>query len=80
MKKGGAIYIMNNKNTTVLYIGVTEDLIRRVFQHTSRIDSACFTYKHNLIKLIYFESFHNIEEAIFREKQRKAGIGQEKKG
>ena len=73
MKKGGAVYMMTNKNNTVLYIGVTEDLVSRVHQHKSRLDSASFTYRYNLDKLVYFESFHSIEEAILREKQLKAG-------
>jgi putative endonuclease len=73
MKKGGAIYIMTNKNNTVLYVGVTQDLIARIFQHKSRTDVKSFTYKYNLDKLVYFETFHSIEEAICREKQLKAG-------
>lgn len=73
MKKGGAIYIMTNKNNTVLYVCVTQDLIARIFQHKSRTDVKSFTYKYNLDKLVYFETFHSIEEAIFREKQLKAG-------
>ena len=64
---------MTNKNNTVLYVCVTQDLIARIFQHKSRTDVKSFTYKYNLDKLVYFETFHSIEEAIFREKQLKAG-------
>lgn len=78
MKKGGAVYIMTNKNNTTLYIGVTEELIRRVYEHKSRVDSTSFTYKYNLDKLVYYESFHSIEEAIHREKQLKAGNREKK--
>ena len=65
---------MANKNNTALYIGVTEEQIRRVFQHKLRIDSSRFTYKYNLDKVVYYESFHSIEKAIHREKQLKAEI------
>ena len=73
MKKGGSIYIMTNKNNTVLYIGVTSDLIRRVSEHKSKTIPTSFTAKYNLDKLVYFENFHSIEEAINREKQLKGG-------
>jgi len=64
---------MSNKNNTVLYIGMTSDLIRRVTEHKSKTDSKSFTARYNLDKLVYFESFHSIEEAINREKQLKGG-------
>jgi len=64
------VYIMaNNKNTT-LYIGVTSNLPQRVYQHKSKM-TAGFTSKYNLIKLVYFESFENMNDAISREKQLK---------
>jgi putative endonuclease len=78
MKKGGAIYIMTNGNNTVLYTGVTADLFQRVYQHKERLELKCFTYKYNIIKLVYFESFHSIEEAIDREKQIKGGSRKKK--
>ncbi|GAA0877218.1 GIY-YIG nuclease family protein [Algoriphagus jejuensis] len=78
MKMGGAVYIMTNKNNTTLYIGVTEELIKRVYEHKSRIDSTSFTYKYNLDKLVYYEFFHSVEEAIPREKQLKAGNREKK--
>jgi len=62
------IYIMaNNKNTT-LYIGVTSKLPQRVYQYKLKITSG-FTSKYNLTKLVYFQSFENIYDAISREKQ-----------
>ncbi|PZX47768.1 GIY-YIG nuclease family protein [Algoriphagus chordae] len=73
MKKGGSIYLLTNKNNTVIYTGVTEDLIRRVQEHKSKFDPNSFTAKYNLDKLVYFEGFHTIDEAIAREKQIKAG-------
>ena len=64
------IYIMaNNKNTT-LYIGVTSKLPQRVYQHKFKMNPS-FTAKYNLIKLVYFESFENMYDAISHEKQLK---------
>lgn len=73
MVRGGAIYIMTNKNNTVLYTGVTSDLKRRIYEHKNHLYKNSFTDKYNIEKLIYFETFHSIEEAILREKQIKAG-------
>ncbi|TDQ19357.1 putative endonuclease [Algoriphagus boseongensis] len=73
MEKGGAIYIMTNFKNTVLYTGVTNDLIRRVFEHKNGLNPNSFSFKYKLTKLVFFESFHSIEEAIAREKQIKGG-------
>jgi len=73
MVRGGAIYIMTNKNNTVLYTGVTSDLKRRIYEHKNHLYKNSFTDKYNIEKLIYFETLHSIEEAILREKQIKAG-------
>ncbi len=63
---------MTNKNNTVLYIGVTSDLIKRVYQHKIKAYKG-FTEKYNCYKLVYFEVFSNINEAVLREKQLKKG-------
>lgn len=73
MKKGGFVYIITNKNNTVVYVGVTEDLVRRIFEHKTKTNPKSFSARYNLEKLVYFEGFHSIEEAIIREKQLKAG-------
>jgi putative endonuclease len=70
MERGGYVYIMSNKNRTVLYIGVTSNLANRVFEHKSGIGSQ-FTKRYNCIDIIYYEGFTAIEEAIIREKQLK---------
>ncbi len=63
---------MTNKNNTVLYIGVTSNLIKRVFQHKTKAYKG-FTSKYNCDKLVYFEVFSDVKEAIAREKQLKNG-------
>jgi putative endonuclease len=67
-----AVYFMTNKNNTVVYIGITSDLIKRVYQHKVKAYKG-FTEKYNCDKLVYFEIFSNINEAILREKQLKKG-------
>jgi len=64
------IYIMSNKNRTTLYIGVTNDLRRRVAEHINGTGSK-FVNKYKLFDLVYFEHFSDIEYAIKREKQLK---------
>lgn len=73
MVKGGCVYIMTNNLHTTLYIGVTSDLFSRVLEHRGRKYPKSFTSRYNLVKLIYYESFYSIEEAIAREKQLKSG-------
>ncbi len=70
MLRQGFVYILTNKYNTTFYIGVTNNLYRRIHEHkSSLIDS--FSKKYNLTKLIYFEEFPSIKEAIKREKQLK---------
>ncbi len=71
------VYIMTNYANTVLYTGVTNDLIRRVYEHKNKIVKS-FTSKYNVNKLVYYEATENIESAILREKQLKAGSRQKK--
>jgi len=78
MKRGGCVYIMTNKNNTTLYAGVTSDLKIRVHQHKNNLFPQSFTANYNLHKLVYYEGFHRIEEAIAREKQIKAGSRKKK--
>ena len=63
------VYIMTN-NSRILYVGVTDDLNRRLYEHTNNLIDG-FTKKYNLTKLVYFETFNQIEDAIRREKQLK---------
>ena len=71
------VYILTNKNNTTLYTGVTNNLLRRVFEH-KRGKGGSFTKRYNINKLVYFETTSDIEAAILREKQIKAGSRQKK--
>jgi putative endonuclease len=71
------VYIMTNKNNTVLYTGVTNDLKRRVYQHKAKLISG-FTKKYNVTRLVYYETCDDITAAIAREKQIKGGSRQKK--
>jgi putative endonuclease len=71
------IYILTNKNNTVLYTGVTNDLVRRCQEHKNKLVNG-FTKKYNVDKLVYYEIFDYIDFAIKREKQIK-GYSREKK-
>jgi putative endonuclease len=64
------VYILTNKSNKVLYIGVTSDLERRMYEHKSKMING-FTKKYNLTKLVYFEETSDIKSAIEREKQLK---------
>jgi putative endonuclease len=70
MTKGGCVYILTNKGRTVLYIGVTSNIHRRMYEHKNRVYQG-FTSSYNCYYLLYFEGFWSIEEAIAREKQLK---------
>ncbi len=77
MNKQYYVYIMANEINTVLYVGVTNDLKRRVFEHKEKIVDG-FTKKYNINKLVYFEVCQDVMGAIFGEKQLK-GLSRVKK-
>ena len=68
---------MVNKSNQVIYTGVTSDLVKRVYEHKEKMVEG-FTKKYNIHKLVYFEVFDDIENAILREKQIKSGNRQKK--
>ena len=69
MSKEGYVYILTNRYHTVFYTGVTSDIHRRMYEHTHKQAATSFTARYNLSKLIYLESYFDVEEAIRREKQ-----------
>ena len=68
MERGGATYILTNIHHTVLYVGVTSDLLKRMYEHKNKLYPG-FSAKYNTDKLVHYELFSTIEEAISREKQ-----------
>jgi Predicted endonuclease containing a URI domain len=71
------VYILSNKYNNVLYVGITNDLIRRVYEHKNKLVEG-FTEKYNVDKLVYYELFNDPINAITREKQLK-GYSRKKK-
>jgi len=63
------VYILANMTGTVIYTGVTNDLIRRIYEHKHNLDPSSFTAKYAVHKLVYFEQNTSRYEAISREKQ-----------
>jgi putative endonuclease len=72
------VYITTNERRTVLYTGVTNNLLNREDQHKQKINKNSFTAKYNANKVVYYEMFADIGEAIFKEKQIKGGSRQKK--
>ena len=68
--KQPAIYIISNLHNTVLYIGVTSNLVQRIYQHKEKLVEG-FSKQYNLSKLVYFELYDDMEVAILREKELK---------
>ena len=71
MKRGGYVYIMANPTNTATYIGVTSQLLVRVYQHKDKSNPESYTAKYNVNKVVYYAGFHHIEEAIAEEKRLK---------
>ncbi len=71
------VYILTSKNNRVLYIGVTNDLKRRIYEHKNEIVDG-FTKRYHVHKLVYYEEYSSVEDAIHREKRLK-GFSRAKK-
>ena len=67
------VYILANKVNTVIYIGITNDIKRRIYEHKNKVVEG-FTKKYNINKLVYYEVFDDSYNAITREKQLKGWI------
>ena len=70
MSKDYYVYVLTNENNNVMYIGITNDLKRRVYEHKSNIIEG-FTKKYHVHKLVYYEITTDVNSAIAREKQLK---------
>jgi len=77
MQKSYFVYILTNKSNRVLYVGITNNLSRRIGEHRSGLGST-FTRQYRAHKLVYFERFEKPLAAIAREKQIKAGSRRKK--
>ena len=64
------VYILTNKSNKVMYIGVTNDLKRRLYEHKNELVEG-FTQKYHVHKLVYYEAYKNVKDAILREKRLK---------
>jgi putative endonuclease len=71
MERGGCVYILTNKFNNVYYIGVTSQLFERIADHKNKLYPESFTARYNCNKLVWFEAFLTIDEAIQKEKQMK---------
>jgi len=69
---------MTNLHGTVLYIGITSNIDRRIIEHKWKLDKNSFTAKYNINKMLYFEEYDNPTDAIKREKQLKGWTRQKK--
>ena len=66
------VYMMTNQYRNVLYIGVTNDLVRRVYEHRNHLIKDSFTARYHVTKLVYFEATEDVRSALEREKQIKS--------
>ena len=65
------LYFITNEYNTVLYIGITNSIVRRIGEHKLRINKKSFPVQYNCTKLVYFEEYSDIRDCISREKQLK---------
>ncbi len=66
------VYILSNATNVAIYIGVTNNLIRRIYEHRNHADPKSFTARYNISKLVYYEETSDVRAAIEREKQLKS--------
>ena len=78
MKYGGCVYIITNQYNRVLYTGVTAELRARIWEHKIKFYPKSFSAKYNCNKVVWYQTFSRIEEAIEREKQIKGGSRKDK--
>lgn len=66
------VYILSNRTGITIYVGVTNDLLRRIYEHRNHLDPRSFTAKYDIYKLVYYESTNDVRVALEREKQIKS--------
>ncbi len=74
MNNTSCTYILANRKNGTLYVGVTSNLVKRIFEHKNNVADG-FTKKYQIHNLVHYESFGRIEDAICREKQLRIGRG-----
>jgi putative endonuclease len=77
MAKKYYVYILTNKTNRVLYVGVTNNILKRVLQHKQKIHGG-FTKRYNVTKLIHYEETEDVRFAILREKEIKGWLREKK--
>ena len=77
MRRQYYVYMMTNPRNTVIYTGVTDNLKRRLFEHREKLMDG-FTRRYRITRLVYYEVFEDVENAIRREKQVKGGSRRKK--
>ena len=65
------VYILTNNTNVAMYIGVTRDIVRRVYEHRNHLEPDSFTAKYDIVKLVYYEATQDVHAALEREKQLK---------
>jgi putative endonuclease len=73
MTKGGTVYILTSLNRRVLYVGVTSDIVARIWQHKNKVFPGSYTARYNCDILVYYRHFESITDAILEEKRIKGG-------
>ncbi len=63
------VYILTNANKNLIYVGITNNLVRRVYEHKNHLDRGSYTARYNIDQLVYFETTSDVYSAISREKQ-----------
>ena len=79
MRMNYYVYFLTNKNNRVLYVGVTNNLVRRIYERKNHLDAKSFTTKYKATKLVYYEQTTDVRIAIEREKQFKSWNRERKK-